>query len=133
MIIAVMFMLIFAAASIYLAWRLYNVTAEAAHRRGFYDSLVQRYEPLIHGRTAQADVSAEEPAPEPEPVAVDVVGAPETSEDIPAPADVSAEEPAPEPEPEKQTDDTAPEPARNTPKSKKTGRKPAAGRKGRKQ
>ena len=171
MIIAVIFMLIFAGTSLYLAKRLYNVTAEAADMRGFYDGLARRYEPLIQGRTAPDDepAPAEEPAPESEPeekpAAVDAVGAPdvdpdvfdalvkilesagyelkalpngspapvgpETSEDIPAPADVSAEETATEPEPEKPADDPAPKPARKASKSKKTGRKPAAGRKGR--
>ena len=156
MIIAVIFMLIFAGASIYLAKRLYNVTAEAAGMRGFYDGLARRYEPLIQGRTAPAEEPAEEPAPaeEPEekPATVDAVG-PDIDPDVfdalvkilesagyelkalpngsPAPADVSAEEPAPEPEPEKPADDPAPKPARKASKSKKTGRKPAAGRKGR--
>lgn len=154
MLIAIIFMLIFAGTSLYLAKRLYNVTAETADMRGFYDGLARRYEPLIQGRTAPA----EEPAPEPVPVAVDVVGAPDADPDgfdalvkilesagydiafkarpngSPAPADDPVEEkPADYPAEEKQTDDNAPEPARDTPKSKKTPRKPAAGRKGRKQ
>ena len=151
MIIAVMFMLIFAGASIYLAKRLYNVTAEAAEMRGFYDGLARRYEPLIQGRTAPAEEPAPESEPEEKPAAVDAVGAPDVDPDVdpdvfdalvkilesagyelkalpngsPAPADDPVEE--------KPADDPAPEPARNAPKQKKTPRKPAAGRKGRKQ